>query len=240
MLLIEMPGQQFYEDYEVWGPANLVYDPNGDSLRVRSEIFTPYTLEKIRVGQTENRSLRDILEFSRSYNNSLILTRPERTSCWHILDGSDPVFPEQTSAMIYATVRRSHIDQIEVNAPQSAPPVHIFGSEPEHRWCYYFQRASLEAQREAWDSVAQLTDQALEVGFKPIDRSEWLPFLKGLVMVGRNADAEQMALWIRDSEAVRHRQCDYLNEIALPDPVHQTYLREMLASGEPGAFDLQD
>ncbi|TET80350.1 hypothetical protein E3J38_05695 [candidate division TA06 bacterium] len=228
VLLVEMPDQRFYEDYEVWGPANLVYDPNGDSLRVRSEIFTPDTLEKIRVGQTENRSLRDILEFSRSYHNSLILTRPERTSCWHILDGSDPVFPQQTSAMIYATVRLSHIDQIEVNTPSSAPPAQIFGSEPEHRWCYYFQRASLEAQREDWDSVAQLTDQALEAGFKPIDRSEWLPFLKGLVMVGRNDDAEQMALWIRDSETVRHRQCDYLNETALPDPVRQTYLREIL------------
>ena len=228
VLLVEMPDQRFYEDYEVWGPANLLYDPNGDSLRVRSEIFAPDTLEKIRVGQTENRSLRDILEFSRSYHNSLILTRPERTSCWHILDGNDPVFPQQTSAMLYATVRLSHIDQIEVNAPQSTPPVHIFGSEPEHRWCYYFQRASLEAQREDWDSVAQLTDQALEAGFKPIDRSEWLPFLKGLVMVGRNADAEQMALWIRDNGTVRHRQCDYLNETALPDPVRQTYLREIL------------
>ena len=228
VLLVEMPDQRFYEDYEVWGPANLLYDPNGDSLRVRSEIFAPDTLEKIRVGQTENRSLRDILEFSRSYHNSLILTRPERTSCWHILDGNDPVFPQQTSAMLYATVRLSHIDQIEVNAPQSTPPVHIFGSEPEHRWCYYFQRASLEAQREDWDSVAQLTDQALEAGFKPIDRSEWLPFLKGLVMVGRNADAEQMALWIRDNGTVRHRQCDYLNEKALPDPVRQTYLREIL------------
>lgn len=228
VLLVEMPDQRFYEDYEVWGPANLLYDPNGDSLRVRSEIFAPDTLEKIRVGQTENRNLRDILEFSRSYHNSLILTRPERTSCWHILDGNDPVFPQQTSAMLYATVRLSHIDQIEVNAPQSTPPVHIFGSEPEHRWCYYFQRASLEAQREDWDSVAQLTDQALEAGFKPIDRSEWLPFLKGLVMVGRNADAEQMALWIRDNGTVRHRQCDYLNETALPDPVRQTYLREIL------------
>ncbi|MCJ7568375.1 MAG: hypothetical protein MUO58_12615 [Anaerolineales bacterium] len=228
VLLVEMPDQRFYEDYEVWGPANLIYDPNGDSVRVRSEVFTQDTLEKIRVGRTENRNVRDILEFSRSYHNSLILTRPERTSCWHILDGNDPVFPQQTSAMLYATVRLSHIGQIEVEAPPSAPPEHIFGTEPEHGWCYYFQRASLEAQRENWDTVADLADQALEAGFKPIDRSEWLPFLKGLVMVGRNEDAELMALWIRDNETVRHRQCDYLNETALPDPVRQTYFREIL------------
>jgi hypothetical protein len=130
--------------------------------------------------------------------------------------------------MIYTTVRLSHIDQNEFNAPSSAPPAKIFGSEPEHRWCYYFQRASLEAQREDWGSVAQLTDQALEAGFKPIDRSEWLPFLKGLVMVGRNGDAEQMALWIRENEPVRYRQCEYLNDTALLDQVRQAFLHEIL------------
>ena len=228
VLLVEMPDQSFYEDYEVWGPANLVYSPNDDSLRVRSEIFTPGTLEKIRVGQTETRGLREVLEFSRSYLNSLILTRPERTSCWHILDGSDPVFPRKTSAMIYATVHLSNIDQIEVNASHNTPPLQIFGTEPEQEWCYYFQRASLDVQRQDWDSVARLADQILGAGTKPIDQSEWLPFLKGLVMVGRDDDAKQVALWIRHNEIIRHRQCDYLNETALPDPVRQAFLHEIL------------
>ena len=228
VLLVEMPDQRFYEDYEVWGPANLVYSPNDDSLRVRSEVFTPGTLEKIRVGQTETRSLRDVLDFSRSYLNSLILTRPERTSCWHILDGSDPVFPRKTSAMIYATVRLSQTDQIEVNAPPNTPPVQIFGAEPEHGWCYYFQRASLDVQRKDWESVARLADQVLGAGSKPIDQSEWLPFLKGLVMVGRDDDAEQMALWFRHNETIRHRQCDYLNDKSLPDPDRQAFLHEIL------------
>jgi hypothetical protein len=228
VLLIEPPGQQFYEDYEVWGPANLIYDLSGDTLRIRSEVFTPQTLEKIRVGQTESSGLREILEFSRSYLNSLIITRPERTTCWHVLDGNDPVFPQQTSGMLYTVVRLSKIDQIDVYGPQSIPPTHIFGAEPEHQWCYYFQSASLEAQRQNWGTVAALADEALDAGFKPIDRSEWLPFLKGLVMVGRNDDAEEMALWIRDIGTIRHRQCDYLSETALPDPARQAYLREIL------------
>lgn len=47
-------------------------------------------------------------------------------------------------------------------------------------------------------------------------------------MFGRDDDAEQMALWIRHDETIRHRQCDYLNEAALPNPVCQAYLREIL------------
>jgi hypothetical protein len=47
-------------------------------------------------------------------------------------------------------------------------------------------------------------------------------------MVDRNEDAEEMALWIRDIPTIRHRQCDYLSDTALPDPTHQAFLREIL------------
>ena len=228
VLLVEPPGKDFFEDYEIWGPANLVFAPGADLPQIYAEVFAPVTLEKIRVGTTETRGLRDFLEYSLSFHHSLILSRPERTSCWHVLDGKDPVFPQDTSGMLYATVRRSKIDQIIVDAPSSYPPTHIFGAEPAHEWCYYFQKASLEAQKGDWNSVAQLADLALEAGFKPIDRSEWLPFLKGLVMVDRNDEAEEMALWIRDISVIRHRQCDYLSDTALPDPARQSYLREIL------------
>lgn len=228
VLLIEPPGKGFFEGYEIWGPANFVYNPGGELPRVLAEVYSPSTLEKIRVGTTESRGLREFFSFTRDFNNSLILSRPERTSCWHVLDGIDPVFPQNTSALLYATVRRSKLDRIVVDAPPSPPPTHIFGSEPAHTWCYYFQKASLQAQREDWSSVAALADQALDAELKPIDRSEWMPFLKGLVMMGRNDDAEEMALWIRDIATIRHRQCDYLSKTAVPDPERQSYLREIL------------
>jgi hypothetical protein len=228
VLLVEMPGERFFEDYEIWGPANLIYARGDAAVRVQSEILTPDTFEKIRVGQTEPWGLRETIESTRSYLNSLILSRPERISCWHILDGSDPVFPERTSPMLYSIIRLSAINQINTDAPANLPPMEIFGTEPEHDWCYYFQSASLEIQRENWDRVVELTDQALSLGLKPIDRSEWLPFLKGLVMVGREGDAERMALWIRDNEVIRHRQCDYMSETALPIPARQDYLRAIL------------
>lgn len=230
VLLVEPPGQRFYEDYEIWGPANLVYEPAGDHPHIFAEVFTNDTLEKIRVGTTEIRGLRDFLEFTRNYQNSLIISRPERISCWHILDGKDPVLPQKTTPMVYATIRLSKIDQIIVNTPPSVPANHLFGSEPDHDWCYYYQIASLEAQRQNWGEVARLADQALGAGYKPIDRSEWMPFLKGLIMVGRNEDAEDMALWIRDIPTIRHRQCDYLSDSALPDPDRQTFMREILCN----------
>lgn len=228
VLLVEMPGKDYFEAYEVWGPANRIYNPDGETIQIRAEVFSSQTLEKIRTGQTEVRAVRAVFDLERDFHKSLILSRPERSSCWHALDGDDPVFPELTSPLLYAAVRRSKIDQIDVTTAPVTPPGHIFGNEPVHGWCFYFQRASLAAQLGDWQTAANLADQALAADIKPLDRSEWLPFLRGYVMVGRTDDARQMALWIRDQGEVRHRQCDYLGVSSLPDPDRQALLRELL------------
>ena len=228
VVLVEMPGKDFFEAYELWGPANIVYRPQVKTLQLSGEVFSQETLERLRVGARESRGVRSVFDLERDFHKSLILSRPTRSSCWHVLDGDDPVLPEPTSGLLYAAVRRSHIEQIKVAGPASVPPETIFGLEPDHRWCYYFQKASLAAQRGEWERVAQLADQALDADLKPLDRSEWMPFMRGYVMTGREAEAEEMSLWIRDVGVVRHRQCDYMSETSLPDPERRAYLRELL------------
>jgi hypothetical protein len=228
VLLVEMPGKDYFEAYEVWGPANRIYNPDVEAIQIRAEVFSSQTLEKIRTGQTEMRAVRAVFDLERDFHKSLILSRPERASCWHVLDGDDPVFPGVTSPLLYAAVRRSKLDRIDVTAAPATPPKHIFGSEPDHGWCFYFQKASLAAQLGDWQGAADLADQALAADIKPLDRSEWMPFLRAYVMVGRLDDARQMALWIRDQADVRHRQCDYLSDTSLPDPDRQAFLREVL------------
>jgi hypothetical protein len=228
VMLVEMPGKDYFEAYEVWGPANRIYAPDDQSISIRAEVFSTQTLEKIRNGASEVRGVRSVFNLERDFLKSLIITRPDRSSCWHVMDGSDPVFPENTSPLLYATVRRSKIEQIDVNASPVAPPEHIYGPEPDHGWCYYFQRASLAAQLVEWQQVVELADAALSADIKPLDRSEWMPFLRGYIMVGRYDDAKELSLWIRDKGVIRHRQCDYMSSSSLPDPDRQEILRELL------------
>lgn len=228
VLLVEMPGKDYFEAYEVWGPASRIYAPDDESIQIRAEVFSPQTLEKVRNGQTETRGVRSTLDLERDFSKSLILSRPARTSCWHVIDGDDPVLPENTTPLLYSALRRSKIGQIDLNASPITPPEHIFGGEPDHGWCYYFQRGSLAAQRGDWQAAAALADQALAEDIKPVDRSEWLPFLRAYVMVERDEDAQEMSLWIRDNGVVRHRQCDYLSDASLPDADRQAFLRELL------------
>jgi len=58
------------------------------------------------------------------------------------------------------------------------PDPQIFGSEPAHTWCYYFQKADLARQSEDWDAVLALERQARADGFAPGFGPELLPFIE--------------------------------------------------------------
>jgi hypothetical protein len=71
--------------------------------------------------------------------------------------------------------------------PEAQPPLYFFGPEPEHDWCYYFEKAELARQRGDWEQVAALGDQALGDG-KSINRNnvaELVPFIEGYARTGR-------------------------------------------------------
>ena len=99
--------------------------------------------------------------------------------------------------MLPALARRarhfSNVNQIVMNPSTHArPPARIFGAEPPRCWCYYFEKADLARQMLDWQQVAQLGDEARQLGFRPSDSSEWLPFIEGYVQVGRYQDAEEV------------------------------------------------
>jgi hypothetical protein len=70
----------------------------------------------------------------------------------------------------------------------------LFGSEPEHGWCYYFQKAEMALQMGDWEQVASLADKALE-GKPEIERrsaTEALPFIEGYARSGRWDQAQEL------------------------------------------------
>jgi len=74
----------------------------------------------------------------------------------------------------------SRLDLIIPNPEmKAAPPEHIFGSEPDHQWCYYFEKAELYAQQGEWETAAQMADQALKINkhFTEKNISELIPFI---------------------------------------------------------------
>jgi hypothetical protein len=60
----------------------------------------------------------------------------------------------------------------------------IYGPEPAHGWCYYFQKADLARQLGDWEEVAALGDKAFKLDDFPNNPVERFVFIEGYAHSG--------------------------------------------------------
>ncbi len=72
-----------------------------------------------------------------------------------------------------------------MNDAKAAPPnPDIFGSEPAHNWCYYFEKADLARQGRDWQTVLPLEKQAKTQSLAPKFGPEYIPFIEAHAQIG--------------------------------------------------------
>jgi hypothetical protein len=116
--------------------------------------------------------------------------------CLHVLDPDSGETQPQMPADLRPALDLSNLDQIKTTQGEStAPlPVGLFGSEPDHTWCYYYEKAELARQVGDWQTVVDLGNQADSLGLNPFWGSEWLPFIEGYARQGDWQKAESLTL----------------------------------------------
>ena len=60
----------------------------------------------------------------------------------------------------------------------------IYGPEPEHGWCFYFEKADLARQLADWDEVLVQADAAFQLRDHPNDPLERFVFIEGYAHTG--------------------------------------------------------
>ncbi len=182
-LVASYPNIVLEEDYFVWGPANLIYYPqkqkeNDIQPALFAIIMNKDTVKKIlaREGQDFN-NRRNIITYANA-RNILVLTQPTADSCVHVIDGIQPELSQNDPDSIRAVGAYSEIDHVLVDETPHTPPSLVFGPEPSHNWCFYYEQADLARQRGDWDQVLSMGEQAKGQGFEPVDLVEWMPFLQ--------------------------------------------------------------
>ena len=208
VLMITLPSDvfSFSEDYEVWAPANIIYNHVPKTLSIYSEVLYPGSAIQVMRGATGHRFIRNI-EFDRDFNHALIISIPSTLSCVHAIDGEKPELSLNEPPIVDWVAPYSHIQQIETDVAPSQPPEIIFGKEPSHTWCYYYQRMSLAQQQHDWDQVVALGEEALNAGFKPLDPSEWMPLIEGYAYSGDLEKANSVIAKIYDNLNLRYNLC---------------------------------
>ena len=200
------------QDYEVWGPVNLIYNPgSAKAPAIQAEVLNSDTAYSILRKDVKNNHVRDI-RLHRDFNNLLLISYPSSLSCFHIIDGTLPVYSGSESLLVRQVGAYSRVDRIIPSGTAPVPPTSIFGTEPARDWCYYYQKASLARQSGDWDEIGRLYDQVRELNLGTDDKSEVIPFFEGLVNLGRYEDAK--ALYkeqIKGQTEVRFPLCNSLS-----------------------------
>lgn len=165
------------ESYTLWGPANLIYYPEESSIIVSAEVLNNETQLWIEDQVIDERIKRGNT-FNNDFSKLLLLSR-RADACLHLIDGQHPEISEHDSPLIIDIAEFSHLDRIDPTSAKSLKlDPNFFGQEPQHEWCYYFQKAQLARQQEDWQQAAALGNQALDLGYAPNDPMEWLVFLQ--------------------------------------------------------------
>jgi hypothetical protein len=214
MVIAYLPeGFRIQQDYEVWGPVNLIYRPRpAKNPVIQSEVLTTETAYDVLRGNVRSDLNRDF-RLNRDFNNLLLISLPSSSSCIHVIDGTLPVYSADDAFLVQQIGAYSHVDRIIPSGEAPVPSASIFGIEPRHDWCYYYQKASLARQTGDWQEIGRLYDKTKSLDLDTDDKAEMIPFFEGLVNLGRYEDARAVYREeIRGQTRVRFPLCTLLNE----------------------------
>jgi hypothetical protein len=208
VLMVNLPSNiyGYEEDYEIWMPANIIYNDAPNTLRIYAEVLYPESVIQVFRGAIEHRYIRNT-EFDRDYNHALVVSMPSPLSCVHVIDGESPELSLDEPPIVDWVAPYSHIQQVKTDAIPTQPPEIIFGQEPPHTWCYYYQKMSLARQQGNWAQVVALGEEAINAGFKPLDRSEWMPLIEAYAYKGNFEMAENIIVKLYEISNLRYNLC---------------------------------
>jgi hypothetical protein len=218
-LVAAYPVGVIQEDYFIWGPANLIYYPQRQDvipiqIQLPAAVLTDDVVLRILIGKGEETPLRRGNSLARDFGHILVLAQSSASGCVRILDGRAPELSTLDPQRIMLIASNSRLEAVLPDASPALPPASIFGEEPAHGWCYYYQKASLARQQADWPEVIALLASALESGAYPEDRVEWMPFAQAYAARGRADDLRELSKIIGASPFLKAQACSILGEMA--------------------------
>lgn len=201
------------EDYFVWSPANLIYYPekkaaNPTPISLPAIIINSDSVLKILSGAAPETIERRGLVLTRDYENVLVLSRPTPGSCVQVMDGNQPEYSSSEEYNVMLVAPFSRISNVIPSSDLLQMPPNIFGPEPEHDWCYYYEKATLARQLGDWEQIAALGDQAIASDLRPLDRVEWLPFVQAYAHTGNDAQVRALAPVVNEQPFLSMQVCN--------------------------------
>ena len=218
VVLMNHDGFKYYADNSLSGALNWIYAPDSSREQIEYVLFYPKTRFRNHLPDIEPDL--DIYfdyiggEFHGNTSRTLSFYY-EPQKCLRLLDPDtervNRLIPEN-SLMRYAA--RLTVPELIHDEPQVVMP-YAYGKEPEHGYCYYYQKADLARQFDRWDEVVELSDVALSFEDRVYEPAEQLLFIEGYAHVGQWGRAMELSTGVYEysSEGMGRVLCRLWNRI---------------------------
>jgi len=129
------------------------------------------------------------------------------------MDASWPRLSQSDPDLISLVAPFSKVNRVSTRATPPVPAKSIFGAEPPHTWCYYYQKAELALQTRDWKQVVSLGDKAIQQDLHPNDVIEWLPFIQAYAYSGNSQILGSFAKAFKKEPYYKKQACQVLNKM---------------------------
>jgi hypothetical protein len=198
VLLTDQMPIDYETDLSFTAPINWMYAPD----YTRSDL--PYamlyvekrlgggTLPSLEMNNRIELSFRTV-SFKGSTSQAIVIYMP-RNGCLRVFNpawGDEITYSRQSRFLVNA-IPLSDTSNIITNDHQTAKLP--FLSEPEHTWCYYYEKAQLARQKGDWLQANDLISEAISLGYQPEDPFEWLTYIEAKSVMGDIEAAEKLSV----------------------------------------------
>ena len=130
-------------------------------------------------------------------SDQLLMIDFQPPACLRVLDKDYDAVNPLLPPLMREAARRSNpgviVPETSSEMPSRQPDAAVFGMEPAHGWCYYFEKASLLADQRNWQAAADLGDQAFALGDYPNDPMERFVFIEAYARTGNLDRARELS-----------------------------------------------
>jgi hypothetical protein len=195
VLSLEQPSESI-PGYDASFAVNVLFDGVVQDGSVPYWFFTNDRFLNFDFKPGERISYKDRnLRFAGNTSDAIAIVHEGEDRCLQVLDApyaDEPFYATNQEQLVGV----SNVSRILAESGSPPPPSDVFGREPPHTWCYYFEKADLARQLQDWDGVLRLDAQAKAAGYGPSFGPEYVPFVEAYAQRGnwrRALDLSQAA-----------------------------------------------
>ena len=230
-IIASYPNSGIREDSFVWGPANHIYypyqvKPGNVQAGVHAILLDHDAVIRIINRDRQVYRKQVIVATYRNYRNFVIFSQPSPISCLQVIDGLQPEYSRYETDAIMVIGAYSEVEHINLDEPFKTAPEFLFGPEPPHGWCFYYEKAAYERQRGNWSAVLEIGEQAFSQGLAPQDLVEWIPFVQAYAYTEDTTRLIELAPIIAIDPFVARQVCEILNNDPSITPDNKALLTE--------------